>query len=259
MPRHNEEERQKAELAALWARMCAAKNSSTYVGTGANADAPSTWSLFPGAAPEVSFTIDTSRFQSALAKANAALAAGFVSPNQVRQEEDLPALDRPELELTFSREPIVGYRVWRLVEHQLRDGSTVPRLASLSPSAHGVKLHWPPRRRMEAVCMVAHHEAPWPGCECGSWAFKQEHAAQDKAFFAERRCQEEQVYCFGAVALWGRVVECELGYRALYAYPQYVSVPVDEEGAKRLQLEYGIPVFKGEWRPDDPFERMLAD
>jgi hypothetical protein len=54
---------------------------------------------------------------------------------------------------------------------------------------------------------------------------------------------------FGRVALWGKVVECERGWRATRAYPSRIYVPADtrlgsaDEVEIAAQLtEYGVPV-----------------
>ena len=54
------------------------------------------------------------------------------------------------------------------------------------------------------------HEAPHLGCTCGL------HGTHDLDPLRRTRCPA----VLGRVALWGRVIEHELGFRARYGYPQ---------------------------------------
>jgi hypothetical protein len=101
-------------------------------------------------------------------------------------------------------EPIVAWRAWALTGH--RDGTGL----LLRPVAKRARL-WRPREIVEASCRTSRrHEAPDPRCTCGL------HATH--AIDPLRRTRSPAV--LGRVALWGRVVEHEHGFRAQYAYPQ---------------------------------------
>jgi hypothetical protein len=146
--------------------------------------------------------------------------------------------DAPELELTFGTEPIVGWRAWRVVTFQRRDGTSEPRLAPLYDP-----ITWRPRQRVEAICNRRGgelHEAPWPTCQCGIWALPERDAAERLVGSAS-----DEV-AFGPVALWGRVLEFERGYRAQYAYPRKLYLYKDAEAglAGRLQKAYGVPALR---------------
>ena len=68
-----------------------------------------------------------------------------------------------------------------------------------------------PRRIAQAACRVApFHRAPAPECRCGL------HASPTLDVLRRTRCPA----VLGRVALWGRVIEHEHGYRARFAYPQ---------------------------------------
>jgi hypothetical protein len=70
---------------------------------------------------------------------------------------------------------------------------------------------WRPREVAQATCRLAwSHEAPNVDCSCGL------HATRDLDFLRRTRCPA----VLGRVALWGRVIEHEHGYRARFAYPQ---------------------------------------
>lgn len=180
-------------------------------------------------------------------------------------EPHLKVEHKQELPLSFGTEPIRAWRVWRL-----GGSSAVPLIVSASS---GVGWVWRPREWPEAVCI--YHHPDWPsfgksqyrsmhsteephpvparhGCKCGYWGMK------DKLFPQTTLATEvvRTSTLIGEVALWGRVVETELGYRAQYAYPlniqfrkphvlaiagnRYVDQP---EVARLLSEAYGIPVY----------------
>jgi hypothetical protein len=114
-----------------------------------------------------------------------------------------PALDR-----AVRTEPIEGWRTWTLAG--TRDGSEV----LLLPIA-GTGKPWPPRQAALAVCgKRRRHRVPGLDCTCGIYAT----FATDPL----RRTRDPAV--LGTVALWGRVLEHELGYRAERGYPQRLSL-----------------------------------
>jgi len=101
-------------------------------------------------------------------------------------------------------EPIHAWRTWTLVGS--RDGSRV-RLAPIA----GDGRPWPPRRPAEASCTRHRsHVRPELDCTCGL------HAVESPDEL--RRTRDPAV--LGTVALWGRIVEHEHGFRAALAYPQ---------------------------------------
>ena len=98
-------------------------------------------------------------------------------------------------------EPIVAWRSWTL--HRSADG---PRLRPIGDSNRV----WPIRERASAICPRRIHDAPGFDCRCGL------HATRSPDLL--RRARNPAVV--GTVALWGRIVEHEHGYRAAFAYPQ---------------------------------------
>ena len=154
----------------------------------------------------------------------------------------------------------MGWRVWRVLHpvdravsarelalellEAERRGETRPVEAAFSPrlvslSRDGI---WPPGRRFASRCDVAgrwHPRPPEPGCECGVWAFK----AADDAWRVTRETRDETALAVGRVALWGRAIEFELGWRARFAYP--VDAAIHGAGdvvAHSLAKAYGVPV-----------------
>ena len=113
-------------------------------------------------------------------------------------------LTRLETPVATLLEPIHAWRTWTLVGS--RDGSRV-RLAPIA----GDGRPWPPRRPAEASCTRHRsHVRPELDCTCGL------HAVESPDEL--RRTRDPAV--LGTVALWGRIVEHEHGFRAALAYPQ---------------------------------------
>jgi hypothetical protein len=111
---------------------------------------------------------------------------------------------RLETPVATLAEPIHAWRTWTLLGS--RDGSRV----RLAPIAGGGR-PWPPRRPAEASCTRHRsHVRPELDCTCGL------HAVESPDEL--RRTRDPAV--LGTVALWGRIVEHEHGFRAALAYPQ---------------------------------------
>jgi hypothetical protein len=116
---------------------------------------------------------------------------------------------------------------------------------------------WPPRVPLRATCLAprgawplgrlgrrraAGHEAPEARCTCGLYA-----AHPD--LLLEHLAAEPARYVVGRVFLWGRVVECERGWRAELAYPAhlYVAASARDVGRRCAALAvYGVPVEEAE-------------
>jgi hypothetical protein len=108
-------------------------------------------------------------------------------------------------EVERTAEPILAWRSWALTG---RSDGTRLLLRPVAGRAHP----WRPREVVTATCKRGgvFHEAPAIGCTCGL------HASQTLDILRRTKCPA----VLGRVALWGRVVEHELGYRARFAYPQ---------------------------------------
>ena len=149
--------------------------------------------------------------------------------------------------------PLIGWRTWASVD----DG-------------HGLRLHsvvfatrWPPRERLEAVCAhrtrcgllarllrIEPHEAPDERCECGIYAACTPDLAL--AYLDQHgHLWNARSPLIGQVALWGRVIEYERGWRSTFAYPTrlYLLRPTlsrrrgpDAPTLVRRLAVYGVPV-----------------
>lgn len=100
----------------------------------------------------------------------------------------------------------------------------------------GLSSMWEPRRAPQAVCRSGlNHLAPYLGCQCGYWSFKtREGLTEALATYAA------VVDVIGQVEIWGRVVECENGWRSEYAYPKELWLL--DKGLESVSWRYGVPV-----------------
>lgn len=120
-------------------------------------------------------------------------------------------------------EPILAYRAWRIAEGNL-----------LSCTCDCV---WQPRMRMNASCNhnAVHARVPAWDCQCGLYAFKTDRSLAESGYAREPNVA-------GRVALWGHVIDHDLGYRAEHAYPQvlYLRGGRPDELIRRLCECYAI-------------------
>jgi hypothetical protein len=115
---------------------------------------------------------------------------------------------RVGLETVRASDPVVAWRAWGLTGHG--DGTGL----LLRPVAKRART-WRPLEVVAATCRTARwHEAPDPTCTCGL------HGTHGVELLRKTRCPA----VLGRVAMWGRVVEHELGFRARYAYPQRLAL-----------------------------------
>ena len=125
-------------------------------------------------------------------------------------------------------------------------------------------IHWPLREGVQAECKAfrfpwrRRHEAPDERCSCGIYAVQFDTLAQ-----GYRLMDPLGLYfpVLGTVSLWGTVVATEEGWRAEFAYPKQLFVPVlgrRPQAARRLgrALErYGVSVHV----LDTPAETLAED
>ena len=130
-------------------------------------------------------------------------------------------------------EPLVGWRYWRVESCAL---------TSLTRS-----VYWPALMRYEADCRLSarHGAVPAAECHCGIYAAKDLDTLKELASPNVRL-----PLVVGKVALWGRVIPGERGFRAQYGYPKRLWLvweslePLEQPGARRIELAaaYGVPV-----------------
>jgi len=153
--------------------------------------------------------------------------------------------------------PVVGWRTWRV-----RDSGEGLVLASTA-----FPTPWPRRCPLRARCAARPHSAPTAECVCGVHAAREPglpieylppHVRASEGFRTPAILGYDTVMALGRVALWGRVVDCEWGWRAELAYPAELLVPAGVKHYRRacgrlavldsqaladaLASRYGIPV-----------------
>jgi hypothetical protein len=134
-------------------------------------------------------------------------------------------------------EPLEAWRVWRVCMREerlvLRSAyADAPWEPGIPLSATCTKLHRPVLRpwRMEPV----HRAAPDVACSCGIYGVRSYAAA--RWYLEGQAALDPADRVIGRVALWGDVVVSEGGWRASFAYPIELFVPVR------------VPVQRGRWR-----------
>lgn len=139
-------------------------------------------------------------------------------------------------------EPLLGWRAWKI---------RVPQNAPDScPSFSSIILDtpWTPRRKVSAehsFDLGANcHGLVQAKCSCGVYAYSRPAEAFDYLTRVRDRlaCLTVEVG-LGSVSLWGRVVQCERGYKAQYAYPRHIYLPATF--ARYLPVvssSFGVPV-----------------
>lgn len=154
-------------------------------------------------------------------------------------------------------EPVIGWRVWRAVQ-------TAEGMVLLSAFR---KQAWPHARQFGALCDAfrfpwrQRHAAPQEKCDCGIHALSLDRMAHE---YAKLHASGLYFPVLGTVALWGKVIVTEHGWRGECAYPQQLFVPeLDRRRhvARRLAESldgYLVPVHILE-TPVDKLERDYSE
>ena len=144
--------------------------------------------------------------------------------------------------------PLVGFRRWGAIRGALYSGIFVagrfvpnPALGMIAPRVKPVP--WPTSEDRVAKCFALRgHDAPQRDCNCGFAAYYELDAEPELP-------AREAVW--GVIAAWGRVIECEHGFRAQYARPIALldlRNPADyREKGRRIDNAaeaYGIPLLE---------------
>lgn len=140
--------------------------------------------------------------------------------------------------------PIIAWRAWGVIA-----GDKGYALSGL-----GLNETWPAKKIMAAKCAQPvfgsamrwlsfspvndeeskAHQAPGHECNCGVWAFR----SQDELLRALKEYKGVRV--IGQVYLWGRILECENGFRAQYAYP--AELWLLDNSLEELGWTYNVPI-----------------
>jgi hypothetical protein len=113
-------------------------------------------------------------------------------------------------------ECLTGWRTWKVEGGRL--------------SSSGVDYAWCPGIAIPAECKHDwgdKHDAPVKDCDCGYYSFKTREFMAGSVreihdIFEASTLEEGMGIAFGPVYVWGRVVECENGWRSEYAYPKEI-------------------------------------
>jgi hypothetical protein len=144
-------------------------------------------------------------------------------------------------------EPIVGWRAW--VPYASHDQ---PRTKSWSLHSVAYTVEWPAGAPLHAECRLprnACRDIPGPRCHCGIYAVQ----GPVEAYRYMRNPRRVISGSFagvpivlGEVALWGRIVVGQLGWRGEFGYPRRLFLLAGsgpDEGAVAQGLgEYRVPV-----------------
>lgn len=112
--------------------------------------------------------------------------------------------------------PILGYRVWQWDPTGLKSLNQEPWYAG-RPLVASCRLA-APGTGLGRVAESQEHKAPHQRCLCGVYA--------TKSLAHLRRSGYDRYGILGEVYLWGSVVEHEMGWRAQYAYPKSLHLPL---------------------------------
>lgn len=113
-------------------------------------------------------------------------------------------------------QPLVGFRRWGVRRGGLYSGifvagRFVPTPARTLVAPRVKPIPWPTDEPHVAKCwQLRGHDAPFAACHCGLSAY---YELEDEPDLPARDA------VWGAIVAWGRVVECETGFRAQYARP----------------------------------------
>ncbi len=128
-------------------------------------------------------------------------------------------------------EVILGWREWTFLRpHYLSDRSK--------------RDVWVPRQSLAAICdRDANHLAPVWTCSCGIYSYNTKDHLYRDIFPNGSKLVNAADTIHGQVRLWGRVLVCQTGYRAEYAYPHQLLVGVKYEHLVGWLADlYGIEV-----------------
>lgn len=146
---------------------------------------------------------------------------------------------------------LTGWRLWYAVEVPLLlpaevftvGHAGVYRLAGMRGTAED----WPPLEAAFARCVKhksPHRDSPGEGCRCGF------HAIRSLPQFVASFSPAPGVL-MGEVWLWGKIIVCERGYKAQFAYPKRLIIPTGwkeaEMVAGELSASYRVATEMGDW------------
>jgi hypothetical protein len=135
--------------------------------------------------------------------------------------------------------PYLGFRHWHAAGDRLFSIGRHPLDGVRCPSGSGGvgRVEWP----VEQVTAMPCTDGPAPAlaCSCGLYATRELRDAGS----AWRQGPHYAHHVIGAVALWGRVVEHQWGFRAQHARPVAL---LEGYGAQDVADVYGVPLLSAD-------------
>jgi hypothetical protein len=151
-----------------------------------------------------------------------------------------PTEEPAPLPVDLSDEPLVGWRCWFVLPHEV-----------LLRPIYKRGLVWKPREAIEALCPEHLHEVPADDCKCGVWTVCHPMLLEEIGWRTAPPQGTDPlpgVIVAGEVSLWGKIIQHERGWRAGLAYPRHLYAFTDDPMiAETLRERYGVPV---EWGAD---------
>ena len=136
-------------------------------------------------------------------------------------------------------EPRFGWRAWA-VDAELPDFGLPPKLFSVSWG-----YYWAPKKKSAALCNRPYPcsetqikedvkgekfevkiGVPGESCSCGFYSAKTFEHLQSMGYH-QYYPDSGRFTVVGKVYCWGKVIECQTGWRAEYAYPAKLFVPIE--------------------------------
>lgn len=167
---------------------------------------------------------------------------------------------------------VIAWRAWELVgTPQTPRLASVTALSSWSRKGEGHEAIWPTRRFFLARCTGRQHLTgiPVDDCSCGLYAAKTMDQLIQLGYgaYGGRGNGVDALVdkVVGQVALSGKVIECDQGWRAERGrvYRLWTPYEMDAAVADRLAEAYRVPVEPAQWRDggfrtlDDLAERFM--
>jgi hypothetical protein len=143
----------------------------------------------------------------------------------------------------FELEPVatayVGFRHWNVEDGRLFSIGRHPLTDVDCPSGAGAlgRIEWP----VSGLTALPCRDGPAPAFDCSCGVYATSDLRDPGA--AWRSGPHYERHMIGAVALWGRVVEHETGYRAQHARPIAL---LEGYGAQRVADLYGVPLLSAD-------------
>jgi hypothetical protein len=145
--------------------------------------------------------------------------------------------------------PVVGWRAWDVNDSQVRSLHSSFEWEPGKPTR--AKCDVPKRRHAPKSCRCSLEAAPGANCTCGIYAARSLDTLPDD-YITDRNG-----FVLGRVALWGRTIVHDEGWRGELAYPQAFFLRPDQERLRPALVPFGVPILSAADLP--PHRRPEAE